>query len=214
MAKLPRNPRAGGDRVSYVWRHGHRFAPLRHLARVLRAAMRLGRGAGPNLRSPSRATTRSPTSRCNAPLPVSRNSNTSGTSIAGSSRTRRHRDLFKADPVRYAPQFETFCAVSLARGEVHEASPEYWLIIDDKLYLFGKAIGSGALSQGLQGHARTGESQPRATAEEALSAANAPRPADPPCAGHRAEPRGHSGSGTCCRRSPSRTSDQSAGLFR
>jgi len=45
----------------------------------------------------------------------------------------RHRDLFKADPVRYA--------VSLARGEVHEASPEYWLIIDDKLYLFGKAIG-------------------------------------------------------------------------
>jgi hypothetical protein len=53
----------------------------------------------------------------------------------------RNRDLFKADPVRYAPQFETFCAVSLARGEVHEASPEYWLIIDDKLYLFGKAIG-------------------------------------------------------------------------
>jgi len=53
----------------------------------------------------------------------------------------KHRDLFKADPVRYAPQFENFCAVSLARGEVHEASPEYWLIIDDKLYLFGKAIG-------------------------------------------------------------------------
>jgi hypothetical protein len=53
----------------------------------------------------------------------------------------QNRDLFKADPVRYAPQFETFCAVSLARGEVHESSPEYWLIIDDKLYLFGKAIG-------------------------------------------------------------------------
>ena len=53
----------------------------------------------------------------------------------------KHRDLFKADPVRYAPQFEAYCAVSLARGEIHEASPEYWLIIDDKLYLFGKAIG-------------------------------------------------------------------------
>ena len=53
----------------------------------------------------------------------------------------KHRDLFKADPVRYAPQFEGYCAVSLARGEVHESSPEYWLIIDDKLYLFGKAIG-------------------------------------------------------------------------
>lgn len=53
----------------------------------------------------------------------------------------KHRDLFKADPVRYAPQFENFCAVSLARGELHEASPEYWLIIDDRLYLFGKAVG-------------------------------------------------------------------------
>ena len=64
-----------------------------------------------------------------------------GTSIAGTSRTRDHRDLFKADPVRYAPQFEGFCAVALARGEVREASPEYWLIIDGKLYLFGKATG-------------------------------------------------------------------------
>jgi hypothetical protein len=56
----------------------------------------------------------------------------------------RHRDLFKADPVRYAPQFENYCAVALARGEVREASPEYWLIIDGKLYLFGKAIGPDA----------------------------------------------------------------------
>ena len=53
----------------------------------------------------------------------------------------KHRDMFKADPVRYAPQFETFCAVSLARGEVHVSNPEYWLIVDEKLYLFGKAIG-------------------------------------------------------------------------
>ena len=30
----------------------------------------------------------------------------------------QHRDLFKADPVRYAPQFANFCAVALARGEV------------------------------------------------------------------------------------------------
>lgn len=53
----------------------------------------------------------------------------------------QHRDLFKADPVRYAPQFENFCAVALAKGELHDASPEYWLIIDDKLYLFGKSYG-------------------------------------------------------------------------
>jgi len=52
-----------------------------------------------------------------------------------------NRDLFKADPVRYAPQFANFCAVALARGEVREANPEYWLINDGKLYLFGKPYG-------------------------------------------------------------------------
>jgi hypothetical protein len=52
-----------------------------------------------------------------------------------------HRELFKADPVRYAPQFANFCAVALARGELREANPEYWLISDGRLYLFGKSIG-------------------------------------------------------------------------
>jgi YHS domain-containing protein len=53
----------------------------------------------------------------------------------------KHRDLFKADPVRYAPQFANFCAVALSRGEVREANPEYWLISDGRLYLFGKSVG-------------------------------------------------------------------------
>jgi hypothetical protein len=52
-----------------------------------------------------------------------------------------HLALFKADPVRYAPQFANFCAVALSRGELRETNPEYWLIIDDKLYLFGKSVG-------------------------------------------------------------------------
>lgn len=52
-----------------------------------------------------------------------------------------HRELFKADPVRYAPQFANFCAMALAEGDVVEADPENWLISDGKLYLFGKPIG-------------------------------------------------------------------------
>lgn len=52
-----------------------------------------------------------------------------------------HRELFKADPVRYAPQFANFCAVSLAQHEIVEADPENWLISEGKLYLFGKSIG-------------------------------------------------------------------------
>jgi hypothetical protein len=62
----------------------------------------------------------------------------------------RHRDLFKADPVRYAPQFANFCAVALSRGEVREANPEYWLISDGKLYLFGKSIGPDLFSKSLK----------------------------------------------------------------
>jgi hypothetical protein len=54
-----------------------------------------------------------------------------------------HRDLFKADPVRYAPQFGNFCAMALSKGEIVVANPDYWLINDGKLYVFGKAPPAG-----------------------------------------------------------------------
>ena len=64
----------------------------------------------------------------------------------------RHRDLFIADPVRYAPQFANFCAVALARGEVLLANPEYWLISDGRLYLFGKPAGPDLFRGDLPGN--------------------------------------------------------------
>ncbi len=63
-----------------------------------------------------------------------------------------HRELFKADPVRYAPQFTNFCAMALARGEVHEANPEYGLVSDGKLYLFGGPSGWERFRQDPGGH--------------------------------------------------------------
>src|SRR5207249_6427824 len=39
-----------------------------------------------------------------------------------------HRELFKADPVRYAPQFANYCAMALSQGEIVEADPENWLV--------------------------------------------------------------------------------------
>jgi hypothetical protein len=63
----------------------------------------------------------------------------------------QNRDLFKADPVRYAPQFANFCAVALARGEMLAANPEYWLISDGKLYLFGKPAGPELFRKDLAG---------------------------------------------------------------
>jgi hypothetical protein len=72
-----------------------------------------------------------------------------------------HRDLFKADPARYAPQFAGFCAVALGRGELEEANPEYWLISEGKLYLFGKPIGPALFQQDLAGSlAKANQNQP------------------------------------------------------
>jgi YHS domain-containing protein len=52
-----------------------------------------------------------------------------------------HRALFAADPVRYAPQFNGFCAINVARGHKYEADPEAWVIADGKLYVFGAKEG-------------------------------------------------------------------------
>jgi hypothetical protein len=52
-----------------------------------------------------------------------------------------NRALFKADPARYAPQFSDYCAMALSRGELVEADPENWTLVDGKLYIFGKPVG-------------------------------------------------------------------------
>jgi hypothetical protein len=55
----------------------------------------------------------------------------------------KHRDLFKADPVRYAPQFGNYCAMALALGKVVVANPENWLVSGNKLYVFGSPAPKG-----------------------------------------------------------------------
>ena len=55
----------------------------------------------------------------------------------------QHRNLFKADPVRYAPQFGNYCAMALALGKIVKADPENWLISDNKLYVFGSPAPKG-----------------------------------------------------------------------
>jgi hypothetical protein len=70
-----------------------------------------------------------------------------------------HRELFKANPVRYAPQFANFCAMALSKGELVEADPENWLIADGKLYVFGKPApaGPGLFQQDLAGNITNAE---------------------------------------------------------
>ncbi|HEX7136292.1 MAG TPA: YHS domain-containing (seleno)protein [Vicinamibacterales bacterium] len=63
-----------------------------------------------------------------------------------------HRELFKANPERYAPQFGNFCAMALSKGELAEADPENWLISDGKLYVFGKPVGPERFRRDLAGN--------------------------------------------------------------
>ncbi|MCZ6863924.1 MAG: YHS domain-containing (seleno)protein [Alphaproteobacteria bacterium] len=46
-----------------------------------------------------------------------------------------NRDLFTANPDRYAPQYGGYCSGGLATGEFADVDPEVWTIVDGKLYL-------------------------------------------------------------------------------
>lgn len=47
-----------------------------------------------------------------------------------------HRDMFKADPAKYAPQYGGFCAWGVAQGKLFDIDPEHgWTVSNGKLYL-------------------------------------------------------------------------------
>jgi YHS domain-containing protein len=43
-------------------------------------------------------------------------------------------DLFKADPIAYAPQYGGYCAYGTASGHKASTQPETWTIVNNKLY--------------------------------------------------------------------------------
>jgi hypothetical protein len=48
-----------------------------------------------------------------------------------------HRDIFSANPERYAPQYGGYCAGLMADyGTLSIANPNNWTIVDGKLYMF------------------------------------------------------------------------------
>jgi len=51
-------------------------------------------------------------------------------------KSAEHRAQFAADPERYAPQFDGYCAIQVSRGAKAEADPEAWSITNGKLYVF------------------------------------------------------------------------------
>lgn len=49
--------------------------------------------------------------------------------------SQKNLDLFKANPVKYAPQYGGYCAYGLSRGYKASTVPEAWTIDNGKLYL-------------------------------------------------------------------------------
>ena len=46
-----------------------------------------------------------------------------------------NRELFAAEPEKYAPQYGGYCAYAVSQGYTAKIDPDAWKIVDDKLYL-------------------------------------------------------------------------------
>lgn len=57
----------------------------------------------------------------------------------------KHLALFKVEPDRYLPQYNNWCAASVSKSVKVHGNPEWWLVVDGRLYLFGKPIGPGLM---------------------------------------------------------------------
>lgn len=49
--------------------------------------------------------------------------------------SEKNRDLFKADPAKYAPQFGGYCAWAVSQGYTAKGDPNHWKVVGGKLYL-------------------------------------------------------------------------------
>lgn len=46
-----------------------------------------------------------------------------------------NRDAFIKDPAKYSPQYGGYCAWAVSQGYTASGDPEFWKIVDNKLYL-------------------------------------------------------------------------------
>ena len=86
-------------------------------------------------RSPSAATTPLPTSRRGSPVPGTRSSRPTTKARPGASPRRRISTRSSANPTAYAPQYGGYCAWAVAQGYTASGDPQFWKIVNGKLYL-------------------------------------------------------------------------------
>ncbi|MEM9332204.1 MAG: YHS domain-containing (seleno)protein [Pseudomonadota bacterium] len=55
--------------------------------------------------------------------------------------SKENRDLFAANPSKYAPQYGGYCAWAVSQGYTASTVPDAWAIVDGKLYLnYNKSV--------------------------------------------------------------------------
>ena len=66
--------------------------------------------------------------------------------------SEKNRDLFKAEPARYAPQYGGYCAWAVSQGYTAKGDPNHWKVVDGKLYLNYDASVQKNWEQDIPGH--------------------------------------------------------------
>ena len=69
----------------------------------------------------------------------------------------KHRDMFAAEPERYAPQFGGHCAMALTEDVIKVVDPEAWTISDGKLYLTFSMKGREKFRKDIPGNIKKSE---------------------------------------------------------
>jgi YHS domain-containing protein len=67
-------------------------------------------------------------------------------------KNQAHRDLFVAQPEKYAPQYGGYCAYAAANNALASGDPQRWRIVDDKLYLNNNWVAQKLWLRDVPGH--------------------------------------------------------------
>lgn len=87
--------------------------------------------------------------------------------------SQEHRDLFAADPTKYAPQYGGYCAYAVSQGATAGIDPQAWTIHDGKLYLNLDLRIRQTWSRDIPGYvAKADASWPKLSGEPAPASAN------------------------------------------
>jgi YHS domain-containing protein len=63
-----------------------------------------------------------------------------------------NRELFRADPERYLPQYGGYCAYAMSLNRIADIDPERWKIVEGKLYLNNGRFSHTLWSFDIAGH--------------------------------------------------------------